>query len=192
MARSNSSERAYAPDEVLAFTRTFDAPRALVWRMWQDPEHMVRWHGPEGFWLTHCELDFRVGGKWRRCMSRAADHAHWIYGEYLEIREPERLQFTYINDFDEHEMVVTLDFAERDGKTIMTFHQAPFISVEERNSHGWGWNSGFDLFAAYLLLSKAADGRVVGRPRIDGVAADILAVKERQQEMARAAATRNR
>ncbi|MBI4921564.1 MAG: SRPBCC domain-containing protein [Devosia nanyangense] len=185
MAQSNSA-RSFAPDEVLEITRMFDAPRELAWRMWCDPEHMVRWHGPEGYWLTDCEIDFRVGGRWRRCMSRAADHAHWIYGTYLEIEEPSRLRFTYINDFDEHEMVVTLDFTERDGKTVMHFHQAPFISVEERDSHAWGWSSGLDLLAAYLLVVKAGDGRLVGRPRIDGVAEDIAAAKARQEEVRRA------
>ena len=45
---TSSEARQYAPDEVLEFTRTFDAPLALVWRLWRDPEHMVRWYGPEG------------------------------------------------------------------------------------------------------------------------------------------------
>jgi uncharacterized protein YndB with AHSA1/START domain len=173
----SSSARTYAPDKVLEFTREFDAPLALVWKLWRDPEHMVRWHGPEGYWLTACEIDFRVGGKWRRCMSRSADHAHWIYGEYLEIEEPRRLVFTYINDFDEHPMVVSLDFSERAGRTVMHFHQAPFVSVEERDSHGIGWRSGLDLFAEYLARVKAAGGGVVGEPRMSGVADDLVALR---------------
>jgi uncharacterized protein YndB with AHSA1/START domain len=181
MARSSEAQD-YRPEEVLEFTRVFDAPLALVWRMWRDPEHMVRWHGPEGYWLTECELDFRVGGKWSRTMSRAADHAHRIYGEYLEIREPERLRFTYVNDYDAHEMVVTLDFAERDGKTEMRFHQAPFTTVEERDAHGWGWMSGLDLLASYVAKVKAADGSPVGHPRRDGVAEDIVALRKLKEE----------
>ena len=180
MAQSNSAP-AYAPDEVLEFTRVFDAPPELVWRMWREPEHMVRWYGPEGLWLTHCDIDFRVGGEWRRCMSGAANYTHWIYGKYLEIDEPRRLSFTYINDYDAHETVVTLDFAERDGKTEMRFHQAPFSSVKERDGHGWGWSSGLDLLAAYLLKVKAADGRAVGQPRIDGVAEDLTAARIRNE-----------
>jgi uncharacterized protein YndB with AHSA1/START domain len=124
-------------------------------------------------WLTHCELDFRVGGKWRRCMSNAAGKQHWIHGEYLDIREPDRLQFTYINDADGHEMVVTLDFAERDGRTVMQFHQAPFFSVAERDGHGFGWRSGFELFAAYVVKVKDAGGEPVGAPR----SADIVAAR---------------
>jgi uncharacterized protein YndB with AHSA1/START domain len=178
----SSSVRTFAPDETLEFSRTFDAPRDLVWRMWRDPEHMVRWHGPEGFWLTSCEIDFRVGGKWRRCMSHAEDHAHWIHGEYLEIREPERLRFTYINEYDPFETVVTLDFEDVGGKTLMRFHQAPFPTEEEHTSHGWGWNSAMQLLADYLVQVVANDGKPAGHPRIDGVAADIIAIRERQQQ----------
>ena len=181
MAKSIEAQ-AYARDEVLEFEREFDAPRALVWKLWKDPEHMVRWHGPEGYWLTHCEIDFRVGGKWKRCMSRAADHAHWIYGEYLEIDEPHRLVFTYVNDFDPFETVVELDFSERDGRTLMRFRQAPFPTVEERDSHGWGWSSGLDLFAAYLTQVKAARGAPVGRPRREGLAEDLVALRKLREE----------
>jgi len=181
MAKSIEAQ-AHARDEVLEFEREFDAPRALVWKLWKDPEHMVRWHGPEGYWLTHCEIDFRVGGKWKRCMSRAADHAHWIYGEYLEIDEPHRLVFTYVNDFDPFETVVELDFSERDARTLMRFRQAPFPTVEERDSHGWGWSSGLDLFAAYLTQVKAARGAPVGRPRREGLAEDLVALRKLREE----------
>ena len=66
MPQSNEA-RAYAPNEVLEFDRSFDAPRALVWKLWRDPEHLVRWHGPEGYWLAECSIDFRIGGQWSRC-----------------------------------------------------------------------------------------------------------------------------
>ena len=184
MAQSNSL-RAFAPDEVLEFSRTFDAPRELVWRLWRDPEHMVRWHGPQGMWLTACEMDFRVGGKWRRCMSHSEGHEHWIYGEYLEIREPERLVFTYINEYDPFETIITLDFEAVDGKTLMHFHQAPFPTLAERDGHGWGWNSGLQLFADYLVQVVANGGVPAGRPRIEGVAADLVAARQRQDETRR-------
>jgi uncharacterized protein YndB with AHSA1/START domain len=189
---ASSSSAVHVPSgEGLDLVRTFDAPRALVWKMWQDPEHMVRWHGPEGFWLDDCEIDFRVGGKWRRTMSHSPGHAHLIYGTYLEIEEPSRLSFTYINGYDEFEMVVTLDFAEVDGRTVMHFKQAPFVSDEERSSHGWGWESGLSLLAAYVIKVKAAGGEPVGRPRKDGVAEDIIAARRRREEVQNADAAKD-
>jgi uncharacterized protein YndB with AHSA1/START domain len=179
MARSNSVS-AEQRDLVLEITRVFDAPPALVFHMWKEPEHMIRWHGPEGLALLACEIDFRVGGKWRRCMSKGPGHEHWIYGEYREIVEPSRLSFTYINDYDGFETLVTMDFVDEGGKTRMYFRQTPFISAEERDGHGWGWNSGFDLLAKYVAQFVDEDWRPKGRPRRDGVAEDIAAARARQ------------
>jgi uncharacterized protein YndB with AHSA1/START domain len=185
-----SSERPEEPDLVLEIVRDFDAPPALVFRMWREPEHMLRWHGPVGFALTACEIDFRVGGKWRRCMSKGPGHAHWISGVYREIVEPWRLSFTYVNDYDQHEMLVTMDFAEIDGgKTRMFFRQEPFISVDERDGHAWGWNSGFALLAAYVVQFDGIYGAPIGRPRRDGALEDFEAARERARLAKRAPAT---
>ncbi len=118
---------------------------------------------PEGYALLECDIDFRVGGKWRRCMEQRPGHAHWISGEYLEIEEPSRLSFTYINAYDGFETVVTMDFIElADGRTRMLFRQTPFISREEHEGHGWGWASSFELFGRYLLLFMDDDWRPQG------------------------------
>jgi uncharacterized protein YndB with AHSA1/START domain len=176
MAR-NSSATAEQRALVLEIDRMFDAPRELVWRMWRDPEHMVRWHGPEGYALLECELDFRVGGKWRRCMSNGPGHAHWIHGEYLEIEEPSRLSFTYINAFDEFETVVTMEFLDVGGRTRMLFRQTPFVSREERDNHGWGWASSFDCLAGYLERVVGSDGSPQGQPRSVLLAAGTLGAR---------------
>jgi uncharacterized protein YndB with AHSA1/START domain len=164
----------------LIIVRTFEAPRELVFKVFTAPEHVMRFWGPEGFHLTHCDIDLRVGGAWRFCMSNGPGHAHWIHGVYREILPPSLLVFTYINDYDGFETVVTLRFTERDGRTEMHFHQAPFISSSERDGHGWGWNSSFDLLARYLARAHA-DGQsgIAWRSRPDGVAEDRRAGEER-------------
>lgn len=172
---ASSSPTAEQRALVLDIDRVFDAPRELVWRLWRDPRHMVRWHGPEGYALLECEIDFRVGGKWRRCMSNGPGHQHWISGEYLEIVEPSRLSFTYINAHDGFETVVTMDFLEAEGgRTRMLFRQTPFISREERDGHGWGWRSGFDCFERYLGQFSDDDWTPQLRPRSELLAAGTL------------------
>jgi len=59
--------------------------------------------------------------------------------------------FTWENDGPSAglEMVVTITFEERDGKTVQTFHQAPFRTVERRDSHVGGWSEAFDKQAVY-------------------------------------------
>ncbi|HEY4200536.1 MAG TPA: SRPBCC domain-containing protein [Devosiaceae bacterium] len=170
-------------DETLVIERIFDAPRALVFRLWSSPEHIVRWWGPEGYHLSSCSMDFREGGEWRFCMSRP-ERNHWIHGVYREIAPPGRLSFTYINDADGHEMLVTLDFTEQDGKTLMRFRQAPFMNVRERDGHGWGWSSSFDLFSQYLRVhgNSGVWTSVTLPRREDGASIDISSARERARQ----------
>ncbi len=51
-----------ADDRVLAITRVFDAPQALVFKVWSAPEHLARWWGPRGFTVISFEADVRPGG----------------------------------------------------------------------------------------------------------------------------------
>ena len=63
----------------LRITRTFNAPRALVFEAWSKAEHLKRWFAPNGFTVPACELDFRVGGAYRPCM-RGFGNDHWVHG----------------------------------------------------------------------------------------------------------------
>ena len=47
--------------ERMVVTRVFDAPRALVWKAWTDPQYVMQWWGPKGFTAPFCKMDFRVG-----------------------------------------------------------------------------------------------------------------------------------
>ena len=46
----------------VTLTRLIDAPRALVWAAWTEPEHMAQWWGPHHFTNPRCEFDARPGG----------------------------------------------------------------------------------------------------------------------------------
>lgn len=176
----SNDAHALAPEEVLEITRVLEAPRTLVFKLWESPEHIARWWGPETCWLETIEMDFRVGGAWRFLMRNGHGLDHRISGEYREIRPPERLSFTYVNAYDQHEMLVTIDFLERGEKTEMRFRQAPFLNVSERDGHKEGWSSTLDLLVAYLLRIDHATAMPWGRPRRDGVAEDIAAARTRQ------------
>ncbi len=155
-------------DEVLAISRYFEAPPELIFRLWADPVHRVRWWGPTGMALSRCEMDFRVGGKWAMTMTAATPYDHPIHGVFTEIVEPSRLCFTYINDADGHEMLVELDFSPEGTGTRMAFVQSPFISVAERDGHNFGWSSTLGMLATYAPKVAAAGGMPVGEPRKPG------------------------
>lgn len=140
-------------DDELLITRTFDAPVALVYRIWEDRDHMMRWWGPESFTCTHLDRDFRPGGAWRACIVSKTYGEKWMSGRMREIEKNKRIVFTFAweeGSGETHETVVTVEFEEQDGKTIQTFHQAPFKSVASRDSHIQGWSSLLNSEKNYL------------------------------------------
>lgn len=138
----------------LVITRVFDAPRSLVFKVWTDPRHAKNWWGPRDYPATQLEMDVRPGGVWRGCLrSTEAGKELWHGGVFREVAEPERVVFTFAwEEAGERglETLVTVTFAERHGKTTMTFRQVPFQSVEERDGHRGGWNSSFDRLQEHL------------------------------------------
>lgn len=78
----------------IVLTRIFDAPRALVYRMWTEPEHVQAWWGPEGFRNPSVELDVRPGGLWQIDMQGPDGSVYPCRGVYLEVSENERLVYS--------------------------------------------------------------------------------------------------
>jgi uncharacterized protein YndB with AHSA1/START domain len=141
-------------DRELVITRIFDAPRALVYKAWTEPDHLSQWSAPHGFIITHNEGDLRPGGAWRSCMRSPAGENLWLGGTYREVVENELLVFTHAWDGPDgkpgHETLVTVRLEDQNGKTRMTFRQAFFESVEQRNGHRSGWSECFDRLDARL------------------------------------------
>jgi uncharacterized protein YndB with AHSA1/START domain len=140
-------------DDELLITRTFDAPASVLFALWSEPEHMKRWMGPANFVCPEAEIDFRVGGAYRVMIESAAHGENWFGGVYREIDRNRRLVYTFTWDNGGPsagvETLVTITFEERNGKTVQTFHQRPFLDVERRDSHVGGWTQAFDKLSAY-------------------------------------------
>ncbi len=152
------AERGTTDDRELLIVRTFDAPRALVWRAWTEPERMARWMSPAGFTIPFNEGKLRPGGAWRAHMRSPDGEDHHCAGVYREIVPPERLVFTHAWT-DEHgkpgpETLVTVTLAEEGGKTVMTFRQTGFSSAESRDGHGGGWTECFDKLGELLAEAE--------------------------------------
>ena len=141
-------------DYELVITRVFDAPRALVFKVWTDPRHLKNWFGPKEYPASQMKADVRPGGAWRACLKSIANEPDlWVSGIYREIAAPERLVFTFAWEEEGErglETVVTITFTEENAKTKMTLRQAPFKSVEERDGHVYGWSSALDRLDALL------------------------------------------
>ena len=150
----------------LVLTRTFDAPRALVWRAWTRPEQAMRWWGPKDFTAPVCRIDLRVGGKLLICMRSPDGKDYWSTGVYREIAEPERLVCT--DSFADEkgnavpashygmggdwplELLVTVTLREQQGKTLLTLEHTGFPDDENSRLAGEGWSTSFDKLAETL------------------------------------------
>ncbi|GAB4182336.1 MAG: SRPBCC domain-containing protein [Coleofasciculaceae cyanobacterium] len=151
---AKDTETIATSERELTITRVFNAPRSLVFKVWTQPEHFSRWLGPKDFTTIGCQMNVQVGGMYRACIRSPEGNDHWMQGVYREITEPERLVFTFAwedeNNQPKHETLVTVTFEEHDNKTLMTFQQAIFESIESRDSHNTGWSECFDRLATYL------------------------------------------
>ena len=111
-------------DREIVMTRSFDAPRQLVFDAYTKPDLVTRWMlGPDGWAMPVCEMDVRPGGKFRYVWRNATkgDDLH-MSGTYHEIEAPSRI--VHAERFDEPwstgDALVTTCFEEANGKTTVT------------------------------------------------------------------------
>jgi uncharacterized protein YndB with AHSA1/START domain len=133
-----------ANERELTITRVFDAPARVLYLAHSRPEHVLRWFGPVGYPLSLCEMEFRVGGRYRFAMKGPDGKLMTPFGgEYLEI-VPER-KIVYSNTMEHSSaetMIVTITFVEQGPRTTLTIHTL-FASIAQMKSHvGMGYEQG--------------------------------------------------
>jgi uncharacterized protein YndB with AHSA1/START domain len=138
-----------------SISRTFDAPRELVFKALTESERLVHWWGPKGFTMEISRLDLRPGGIWHYSMKSPDGFVMWGKFVYREIVAPEKLVF--VNSFSDEEgnltrhplsptwpieVLNTLTLTEQDGKTTMTIRGGPInASAEEVRTFEGGFES---------------------------------------------------
>jgi uncharacterized protein YndB with AHSA1/START domain len=146
----------------LTLTRVFDAPRALVYKMWTDPKHLAEWFGPKEFTNPICEVDPRVGGRIHVVMRSPWNSEHPMEGIFREVVKNEKLVFT--NDaVDEKgglliQSITTVTFEDVGGKTKMTMHTDAkgMVDIAARMLDGMkeGWSQSFDKLEAAIARAS--------------------------------------
>lgn len=109
-----------ADEPVIIMTRTFDAPLALLWTVWTQPEHVAVWWGPRED-NEVVEYDVRTGGKWRIVSSMGDGDTVTFFGTYLEVIHHQLIRNTFVVEgmFDEDDRFYEQhNFEERDGKVL--------------------------------------------------------------------------
>jgi len=148
--------------KTLTITRTLNAPRALVWKMFSDPYHLAQWWGPEGYTNRVERLDFRTGGSWLHVMIGPDGRELPTDNVILEVTEPERIVYRnapadpkLFGDNPPPAFTKTVTFEDLDnGRTQLTL-LCTFDTEADRNAiirRGFsvGTNQSFDKLEAYL------------------------------------------
>lgn len=119
LAVPNHATIATPSDREIVITRTFAAPRRVVFDAWTKPAHVARWWDPSRTPLAVCEIDLRPKGAFRFVHQGPAGSAQAFTGTYREIAPPQRLVFATTSPSGA-ESVGTLIFSEVDGVTTLT------------------------------------------------------------------------
>jgi len=142
----------------LTITRTFNAPRALVWEAWTKEEHIQKWWGPKGFNNPVCQWDARAGKEILIHMQSPDGTIYPMDGLFTEIVKPEKLVFNSaaLDNNGKHlfDIVNTINFIDEGDKTKLVLHftasnirpeAAPHIGGMEM-----GWNMSLDKLTDFL------------------------------------------
>ncbi|MBK7579485.1 MAG: SRPBCC family protein [Myxococcales bacterium] len=145
-------------DHEVKVTRSFKAPRQLVYRAWTTPALVQRWLlGPPGWTMPVCEMDVRVGGKFRWRWRSDSDGSEFGFtGEFLEVEAPARLVHTEAYDPGSvggnmgGEARVEVEFTEQGGITTHTTLIVYQSKADRDAAVGTGMTDGMEMSYAGL------------------------------------------
>jgi uncharacterized protein YndB with AHSA1/START domain len=154
-------------DREVQVVRSFKAPRALVYRAYTEPALLQRWLlGPPGWSMPICEMDVRVGGRYRWRWRNEADGSEFGFaGTFRDVQPQARLVHTEAYDPgtvgfgypDGGEALITITFTEADGATTVT-SLMDFGSKEARDAAvATGMTDGMEQ--SYQLLDQLLAGQ---------------------------------
>jgi uncharacterized protein YndB with AHSA1/START domain len=148
----------------LTLERTYDAPIAMVWKAWTDPEMVAQWWGPRGMTNPTCEWEAKVGGNIHIVMLAGEELGQMkgmefpMTGSFTEIDKPKKLVFISNALRDGKPMLenlVTVTFEEQEGKTKMTAHIVVTKATPEAEmalqGMDMGWDQQMDKLGEFLI-----------------------------------------
>lgn len=146
-------------DTGIIITRTFAAPRELVYDAWLTPEHFASWFGGSASEIPveSVSMDVRNGGAWSATMYAGPDRFEIAWsGRYIDLDRANRIVLTLTDVAESDDLVdekeyVTVSFTDVDGGTEMVFHQGGgHLDPEQYEQAKAGWETFFDSLAAIV------------------------------------------
>ena len=141
-------------NRTLTLKRTFNAPIALVWAAWTQPEHIAQWWGPKGMQTKVVDHDFRVGGQWKYAMTMPDGNEFIGDGVYSEIIELEKIVSTANFKPMTEGVEIQALFEANGDQTLFTFNVVhpteEYCKQQEQMGFYNGWGSTFDRLEDYV------------------------------------------
>jgi uncharacterized protein YndB with AHSA1/START domain len=148
----------------LVVTRTVNGPARIVFEAWTKPELFKRWWVPKsmGVSLLSCEMDVRVGGRYRLVFGHDASKPMEFFGRYIEVTPDSRLVWTN-DEGEDGGAVTTVTFEEKAGKTLLVMHEL-YPSKEALDGamvsgEKGGMSETLDQLDAFVVALGASVGR---------------------------------
>lgn len=137
-----------AVEDTITLTRRFKAARESVFAAFASSTMLSQWLGPKNGKVQSCEVDFKVGGRYRYAFHSPEMGDMAVNGEYREITPPSKITFTWQWEDDEDWAkvisVITIELTAHGAETELRLTQTGFPSTQSRDNHGNGWGSCFD------------------------------------------------
>ena len=148
----------------LVVTRTINGSARIVFQAWTKPELLKQWWVPKSFGVTllSCEMDVRVGGRYRLVFGRDASNPDEFFGKYIEVTPHSRLVWTN-DEGGDGGPVTTVTFEEKGGRTLLVLHEL-YPSKEALDAAGTGAADAMGEQFEQLDELLVTLGASVGRP----------------------------
>jgi uncharacterized protein YndB with AHSA1/START domain len=158
------SKIAVNPELDLVLERIVDVPRALMWKAWTTPEHLMKWFCPRPWMTVECEIDLRPGGRFFTVMQSPEGEKYPNVGCYLEIIEQEKLVWTdaliegfrpvaggTMSETGGGFMTAVLEFEDHEGGTKYTATALHKSVADVKKHEAMGFHDGWGTVLGQLV-----------------------------------------
>ena len=147
-------------EHTITFTREFEAPAALIFRSYIEPDLVSKWTGPAGTEVWMREWDARTGGSWSYVV--VGEGGEWgFHGTFHEVTAPRRIVQTFeFEGYPEHPNLEILTFVNLEVGRCRVEGLSLFPTVEDRDEMASGMDNGMDENFA-RLDALIASGEIV-------------------------------
>ena len=126
-------------ERTMVLQRVIQAPRAVVWGAWMNPETLPQWWGPDGFSCRTKRIDLRTGGEWVFDMIAPDGTVFPNHHRYSEVRPEERIGYTLLwGENGPKHADAWASFEDEDGATKVTLGMVFSTAAEFQTAKGFG------------------------------------------------------